>query len=156
MDLGMVAVFLELAITIQQFLLQAVAFAQRLAQNRSGQPADRLVQRIQEQQAEFCEQPLEQGLKRGAERGARSVSLPHHSNHIVAVRKIRERLAELVERRIGNWNATYRTLGNSNTAYGQRDRAMVGVEHEIVAHLGEIVILGSEPKNRDGGNALPG
>lgn len=47
-------------------------------------------------------------------------------------------------------------LGGIHATHTERDRQMIGAKHEAMVDLGEIVILGSQPENWDGRNALPG
>ncbi len=47
-------------------------------------------------------------------------------------------------------------LGGIHSLHAERDRPMIGAKHEAVVDLGEIVVLGSQPENRDCRNALIG
>ena len=146
----------ELAVAVEQLLLQLVALAQSLAEEWRRHAPHRFIQGIDEEQAELGEQPLEQSLKGRAEGGAGLVRFSDHSRYLVAVRKWRKDFAQRIDRRRRNRDSAHRMLGSIHSVHAERDRPMIGAKYEAVVHFGEIVVLGSQPEHRHCRNALLG
>ncbi len=72
-----------------------------------------------------------------------------------AVREILERFGECGGGRVGNGDRSDRLLARGGLG-AEFHRTIAGGEHAAVVDFGEVVIFGSEPENRHGGDAARG
>src|SRR5580692_6873202 len=112
--------------------------------------AYRFIQWIDKQQVLLRKQSLDQSLKCRAKSASRTVRCRNHFDHFFAVWKPGQSFAQLAERRFGDGNSAHRPFaGPTGATYAQRNRPMARIKNERVIHFGEIMILGSQPKDRD-------
>jgi len=154
-NLRVVAGFDEFAVAVEHRGGQLRSLFHGAAQRRRGELAERGQHGIDVRDVEARQQAPQQiaeGLAHGA---AGYVGFGNQGGGLVGERQARQRRAQLVDRRRGQFDPAHR-LRAGLTAHLQFRRLVLGVEDPRVVDLGEVVVFGGQPENRHGGETLRG